>query len=107
MIEAIVLSIVLQAQLGARLPASCNALPATPTITNYRPIVLETGKPLVLVTGQPWILSVDATKSDQPRESVEEGSTATPACTTAGVAFAKPVAFSKPVGFQLTRRCSR
>jgi hypothetical protein len=55
-ISAIVLSIILHAQTVMPVLGSTQAPTAAPTVTNYRPLVLEVGKPLVLRVGTPVVL---------------------------------------------------
>jgi 3-keto-L-gulonate-6-phosphate decarboxylase len=56
MIEAIILSIILHAQIALPVLGSAQGSTAAPTVTNYRPIVLEVGKPLVLRVGTPVVI---------------------------------------------------
>jgi 3-keto-L-gulonate-6-phosphate decarboxylase len=56
MIEAIILSIILHAQIALPVLGSTQGSTAAPTVTNYRPIVLEVGKPLVLRVGTPVVI---------------------------------------------------
>lgn len=50
--------VLLHAQVGSGLPlmGSTQSSPAAPTVTNFRPIILEIGKPLVLSVGRPILI---------------------------------------------------
>jgi hypothetical protein len=57
MIEAIILSIILHAQIALPVLGSTQGSNAAPTVTNYRPWILVPGRPVVLVPGRPLVLS--------------------------------------------------